>query len=572
MNSLDLDNLAKEDNVLLNKVAAKIRQPYIDLIATISKGLEDNIHWQVGSIACRDPFMGRLYIRLCYITLLEEIWLSGRIVEQIIVSDRHLAVVLNQMALKHKKKCSIVYKNRNSWLSRIKQLQLYQLAVSIWHLFFRYCASRGKTDRYNFSKPLTLLDICVLGVSGPTPGMVWDGHYHDRHYPGLLDELDDAQKEDIVYIPAIIKPMNFWRAFRRLRETKQGLIVIDDFLKIQDYIATLMHPFKLMQITVPPTMFNGIDVRSLIISDINYYSCGYSSMTGLLNHYFVERLHAHGVAVRLLVEWYENQAVDRGMVAGFKKHYPQVEIVGYQGYVVSTQFYIHHHPTNSDHAANVVPDKVAVIGRNLVPQVKEFCQDFEAVVAPAFRFKMLWKERKFHPDPVYFTVLLGLPASTQDSAEIIETILAVVGQLPDKTIRYMIKPHPLFSAADIKSKFSMQWPDAISFIDGTMSECLEQADLFVSNSSSSCIESLVLGVPVIIMANNHNISANPIPPDIKKELWCECFCADEFIAALLRYRQYDEAAVLRNRQLGKNIRANYFEPITKTGVKNFLRL
>ncbi len=70
---MDLDKLSRDDIQLLNRVAVRIRKPFVDLIASVSQGLEDNIDWQVGSVASRDPYMSRLFIRCCHLALVAEL-------------------------------------------------------------------------------------------------------------------------------------------------------------------------------------------------------------------------------------------------------------------------------------------------------------------------------------------------------------------------------------------------------------------------------------------------------------------------------------------------------------------
>ncbi len=402
--------------------------------------------------------------------------------------------------------------------------------------------------------------------------MISDGVYHDRYYPGLLDGLDEDDKQNLVYLPTIVKPEKFARTYREFRKMRPRFMVLDDFLHFGDYIRALLYPWRLLRIKIPEATFLGIDVLPLIKSDLRRFAGSYSSLAALLGHYFVPRLKARGVQVRHVVEWYENQVIDRGMISGFKKHYPKAAIIGYQGFVVSPNFYLHHRPTATDHAANVVPDTIAMTGRKLLGPLNEFCGNFSAVTAPAFRFSAIWRKRRFYPDPDHFTILASLPIGRNDIEAIVMVIVAAAAKIDDQKIRFRIKPHPSFSVAAIKAMFSVAWPDSMSFVTGSMNDHLEESDLFVSNASSSCIESLVLGVPVIVVGNRDGISANPIPKDMVPELWRECFDDSEFLDALARYRNMDAKTVAANRELGTAIRADYFEPVTPEGSRKLLGL
>ncbi|MBF0358612.1 MAG: hypothetical protein HQL70_08375 [Magnetococcales bacterium] len=569
---INLDDLCKADLSLLNQVADEIRESYIDLIATASKGLENNIYWQVSSVASRDPYMGRLYMRCCLLVLIKKIWLSGRNVERIVLSDKPLAKALGQLAEQHNITCTIEFKTIDSWWSRSKKRFIYQFATSIWHLLHRFVASMGKRQHYQIKEPITLLDMFVLGCDAPMLGMIFNGRYHDRYYPGLIDELNSQEKKAVYYLPSLTKSMKFSKIFPLLRSAEQQFMVIDDFLKPQDYFAALLYPFKTWQIAIPQTRFHKVDISPLIISEIRGYSGNYSSISGLLNYFFSRRLQEEGVSVRLLIEWYENQIIDRGMIAGFRKHCPETKITGYQGFITAAKLLIQIRPTNADRDARLIPDSIAVIGRNLLKPVKEFCQDFETVVAPAFRFTELRRARQFHPDPEHFTVLVGLPIGRAEVVTIINTILATTAEYTDSSVRYWIKPHPNFSVEQIKSMFDTAWPKSITFITGNISDFIEQADLFVSNASSTCVEALTFGVPVIIIITPNSISGNPIPKEIAKEMWRESIGIDDFIEAVKFYRSQDQETLLHNRKLGQKIINDYFEPVTRASVLHFLQL
>ena len=52
-----------------------------------------------------------------------------------------------------------------------------------------------------------------------------------------------------------------------------------------------------------------------------------------------------GLLIKKVVDWNENQVIDRSLNLAIRKYYPGVKILGYQGYVVS-EYYVSHSPAD----------------------------------------------------------------------------------------------------------------------------------------------------------------------------------------------------------------------------------
>ena len=55
-----------------------------------------------------------------------------------------------------------------------------------------------------------------------------------------------------------------------------------------------------------------------------------------------------------------------------------------------------------------------------------------------------------------------------------------------------------------------RWPEVFEIADGNFTESISQADLMVGNASSTSMEALAYGVPVIIAGSRRGITQNPI--------------------------------------------------------------
>ena len=322
-----------------------------------------------------------------------------------------------------------------------------------------------------------------------------------------------------------------------------------------------------MRFKFTDTNFRGIDIGKLLIEERNRNCSDFIGLLGILYYRFSKRLKEKDIKVRLLVEWYENQVMDRGMVKGFHTHYPKCLVHGYQGYIISKDLHFYTQPSYSEFIGGAVPDKVFVTGQGLKENIVEFCQHIEVDVAPGFRFNEVNRKRLHFPVKNSFTILIGLPIGLVDSEEMLRMFISYANQ--NKLIDYVIKPHPTWSEDKIKSLFSKGELSNFRFVKGDFHYHVEKANLLVSNASSVSLEALTKGVPVIIIAPNSGIVQNPIPVDVSNNIW-----------RLVRNLKdlNDSIDFFKNRPLDEDrseysyVKKEYFEPISEASVRNFLGL
>ena len=86
------------------------------------------------------------------------------------------------------------------------------------------------------------------------------------------------------------------------------------------------------------------------------------------------------------------------------------------------------------------------------------------------------------------------------------------------------------------------------------------------------MESIVFGIPVVIMRNSRGITFNPIPKEIPQGIWSICDSSDEIIDLIRQYNNMSAEQIHNYKHLGKQVRESYFEPVTKKSVQKFLEL
>lgn len=570
MRVLDLNNLKRDENIRFNDVAEKIRGEYNEIVEFVSAPHVQNINWIVGSIASRNKYTSLLFVRLCSLAFIKNEIERDEQINSIVLSDRPLAQTLKKHFARQRRKIKVhCTESMAARLWRVmRPARQYLIALAL--LSLRYFARSKKAVKYNLRQaPITLIDTFVLNNKAGDEGSLTNGVYKDRYYPGLLENLNEEEKKHIFFLPTIIGFKNPIKIFKQIREAQTQFLVHDDFLKLSDYLAVLAQPFRVRRCQMAQIFFRDIPITPLLRQENKRNCSDFISLLGILYYRFAYRLKEAKVKVRLLVEWYENQVIDRGMIVGFHQFHPDTKVIGYQGYIIAKSLHLYTCPNQSEWLGKAVPDVISVVGEGLRADLFEFCQAVNVEVAPGFRFQKLWRERISSPDENFYTILVGLPINLADAEHILQLLAQGLPKLTDEKIRFWVKPHPTWTPEQIM-RLLPEWPAAFQFKIGDFHDAIEGANLLIGNASSVCLEALAKGVPVIVIGAHSGVNQNPIPATVSKAVWSLVNTSEDCLREIKKYQQLDAATHLP--EMGLALREKFFAPVNRQSVLRFLAL
>ena len=137
----------------------------------------------------------------------------------------------------------------------------------------------------------------------------------------------------------------------------------------------------------------------------------------LHNYCFARKLKQKSIKIRKVVNWFENQSLDKGWNYGFRKFFPKSKTIGYQGFTPQPE-YMNTLATDYEKKYKILPEKIISIGRNFVNFKKEFCKDLDIIQGPALRFNDLFNS-SFHIKKLYTIVLFLEGASKKNDQNLI---------------------------------------------------------------------------------------------------------------------------------------------------------
>ena len=566
---IDLDSKEYKFSIESDIAFDECRNKYNSMITEISKNFIGNLYWGVGSIASRNKYNSPLIDRCTKLILIKNYINSNLHIDVVKTKDRVLHNLLKDNFPLIKIECT------ESLLERIRRITRppRQYFVSVLMLSLRFLASRDIKKQINFNSrpniPIVLLDTFILNNNGDEGG-IQEGVYKDRYYPGLLESLSEEEAKAVWYVPTPVGFYSFYAIYKKMRQAKSQLLVLDDFLKFSDYLFALLFPVKYLRCKIGRVQFDGVDISALVKSEQLNKSCDYLSIQSILHYLFSKRIKERGVLVSSYIDWNENQPIDKAAIKGFRDFYCEVRIIGYQGYIISKKLHLYCYPTESEIDSGFIPDIMYVVGEALVSDMTEFTTRLDVKVGPAFRFQKVWQSPKFTPNNSHFNILIGLPISLGEAIHIINLVKLATDNFATEGIIYRIKPHPTISIEKIQSKLNIENNKNIEFVLGDFHDALEKSDLLISNSSSICLEGIAKGVPVIVIGSAFGITQNPIPANIATDMWRLAHKAATLNNAIKEYRAHNQVNRQAFKLISKKVAKDYFNPIEKNEVKKFI--
>lgn len=513
----------------INDIAIDSEKKFNDLIDRLSKQYMANIDWWVSEIASRNTNVCPLYKNIVHYQL------------------------------------NASYPKYRPLFLCLKNFFVYGYSCAL--LTYRWLVAKIQSNRKQaINKPITLVDMFIFNHSFD------DNHnYNDRYYGRMHNYLSSAEKKSFYYNPTFQDSIkDVWKTFKHLRQSRQQFLLKEDYLKLRDYLWAFLYPMRAFKFFPKKTLFEGKDITPIIRHAFWSTLFSNGSIEGLLKYRFAKRLKEKNIPIRLIVDWFENQAIDKGSNLGFRKYYPNEPIIGYVCGLAS-RYYLGLTPTAGEQKAKVTPHQAAVCGCKILETQKKLSPATNFCLAPAFRMQYLYDERKFYPNEDKFTILVPLPLYHENCTDILKPLSQFTLQSINKRpVEFLIKSHPgMINFSKFFKHFELDKKPNFHQITGDWIELLEKSHLVISNGSSVCLESLSKGIPCIIAEDKNKISQNSIPLEIDNRMWRICHSASDLNKIMPELLSIDQKT---KDQIAKKIREDYIETVSEEKTRAFLQL
>ena len=555
---LDFENLSSSQKIEVDKISTELKIEFESLIKTIGNKNKDNKDFFFSNIISRNNDENRLFYNLCLIELSQRLYNKNKI-EKIITSNLNQKKILKQ-------KLKNINIDTHGKKKKNFAINIYKFLKNIIYLLqLKFCKSNKRKKKFKNLKKIFLLETFFI------PKMFSNNSFQDRYYENLLKKIDYAEKKNIVFFPIFFHKA-IKRKFINLAEQNVNIILQSDFLKISDYVKSLFYFLRIKKINLRNLIFRGYKIDNLVRSELLEKRFNQSSMIALLNYYCFKRMKEEKIDIHLVIDWFENQIVDKGLNYGKNIFFPKIKSKGFIG--LNSIFEINDNfiPSRYEIENKLVPKEICITNPKYYDLFKKKRKDINISAAPSIRSNYLFEKNNFLNLRTFNSkltkILINFTASVEDNIEMIN-LINECEILRSKNINLFIRPHQESNKKIFEKLISKKIDYKISNL--SFYEEMKNTDILISRSSTACFESLVFGVPVIITRRKNGFLPNKIYETFPKNFW---FFSNDYLQL---EKNINQIIAEKNKYLSKKIDERekllleYFYPVDKSSINLFLK-
>ncbi len=496
---LDFQHLSSSDTKLLNEIAENLREQYTRFVDDCCKKYGDHPLFWATPFASRNIYNdGDTFLSLCRIFLAIE-HLKKNDANEIITVFECERQIIKSMA---KSDIQIsTHEKRNLW---------HSLKRKLWNLFILACFCKQElTYMRQAGKNLFSLYTSHSIVITPCLSSSFnDYHYNDRYFNGI------TECKEIFFFPSLINNTGissekFIKLVRGCSNYK--FLNVFAFLRIGDLPGILKYWKVVGKAKRGCFTLGGIDISPLIKRCLENGKSNTPAFKGILARQIIRRMSEQKLPVENFILWYEGRPSDVMVASAIREFFPNAGCVGFQGY-----------PLNESDTAQSVsifqytsghsPKKMAIPGKAYEPLSHRFCKDIPLLYIPILRNKYVLALRKDKSDAqnTILVVLSYLPDVCCDMLNSLNIFL----RSSEKRYRILLKNHPVNQKYSIEDYGLEQFCSPVEFVSGTLSDCLREADLVITSTTTSALEILFADVPLVILYPCGKLGTTALPPKI----------------------------------------------------------
>ena len=523
-----------------------------------------NLGFLFSAIMSRNPYVSNFYFFLVQISFVDnELKINPYTEIRVYSSCVHdvLSRKWPSVKVRNMNKFDTFYKNFSVFYNLLKIFVIVG-AFLLDNIFFK------RSNYYLDNKAKILLDIFW------DKSMFINDKYHDRYYGNFLNYLSKKEKEMILFCPHLVDVRHIGFVRKRSNSLDLNVIYKHNFLTLWDFCSIILRLFRSPDIISKTNrkalLWNNFDISEVIRYELNYSNFNTSTFYALCNYYFVASLKSSGFSgFELFINWFENQPIDRGLNKGFHDFYPKTKTKGYQGFVVSFDFNFYLSPTSLEDELGLIPQQIITCGEGLITEVKRYNENLRVSYTSAFRFEHVWL-RKIGKVSDNFRVLVVLPFIKKEAKYLIRFLLTIANEKILGDVVFSLRLHPDLCLRDFNSIKGM-FPPNVVFDTDVVDRSIYQSQLIIGNTSSLITEALASGLRAIIIPGSDGFVQNPIPRTVEISLWKVVYSSQELLNEILHYKSIQGLTGADTDIRSESIKKQYFEPVTRNHIKNFIK-
>lgn len=549
-------------------VVESIKVEYVAWIDELNRKYGFELDWWLGSVFSRNNYTSDLFQFTCYLEILKRLLLKDEIFPDLVfVESAGFAKDLKNWAqsngfsviIKHGSfsiaSASSFFKSVLDWLRFI--------VISIIRSFAAF-VTRGIFKKVKcLPKSSTIIHTFIHDNS-----LTKDGILTDRYLPFLYDYAARNGLNIVIHPMLYGFKYSYLAIYRKMRSSRIPIIIKEDFLRVDDYLRAFTYPFR-----TPGKKIELKDFRSHSffhsIREMRKKECFSPAMNAVLVYQLFLRLSKTEFEPAHFVLWFENQVMDKALIAGVRRFFPGARITGAQMFLHPPNL-LSLFPSQSEVDARLVPDILIETSQYQCKRAVAFMDTIPCQVGAGLRYAHVFRNEIFPQSKGNDlpAILVVLPFNLFESIEILSLIKNSLGYIK-QAVSVLIKVHPDCNLERIKKEFGeLVWPEAFQVVTGSLADVLKKARIVISANSSSMVEAVSYGIPVIYAGSRIMMNQN-ILKDLDSEITQECYTPLELADAINSYIQKYPLKLAEYKEIGNKVKDMYFTPVSDKTLAPF---
>ena len=558
---------------LLDTTAGELRQPFIAWVDRLHVRYGTDRHWWFSEISERNTMVSPLFLFVCYLAVTKEclsreqrpcliVAQSWGLIEALRLLSRSLSVKVRVVSPWQK------YIHRFKQFGGLIKALGYFLAVSVYSQVAAWTTRRGCVPP-SFAGPSerVLLDTFFEETS-----LSSDGIFRDRWFP-FLHEWLVAQRLEVWVLPTMLVRRQFLAdSYRRMRENSTRFLIPEDWLKGRDYLDALVCGLKAWLRPGAVGPLHGLDVRSLVSEERWRQGMNFRSLQTCLISRIPGRLKAAGFIPDKIIEWSENQTIDKALVIGCRCAFPKAIYTAVQNTPLPPNL-LNLFPTAVECEYGVTADREVCSGPLATQVLAEQSQGrLNAITGCGLRYAYLWKVSSNHSrssdNGGSLVVLVALPISVSLAVEILDLMTPLY--LERDLTTWYVKPHPIYTVEHFKQFVRSEVLERLTFIEGSLGDWIDKVDVVITAGSGVALEAVALGLPVIQVGSRTGLNYDSLAwfDGLRDRM---CYSCEDVRRELDKIEAFTAADYAALQQRGREVLEEWFAPLTEDALQKFIR-
>jgi hypothetical protein len=429
-------------------------------------------------------------------------------------------------------------------------IRYYMFVISSFISYtIQFIVWRLSGQKFNsFCNTNCIIDSYVLYAPNENYNDVLDGYL-----PGLIKELEKKSINSVTIprLPLSLKIIHLYKYYKFLKDKSLPVLSLyQNFSFVgfyNSFLLSIIYPFKILIVIIKSK-----NTKSKKFLYFYFFKTLISPVYCFVTYYSYLKLKNSFNRKISLIQWSENQNIDRTINLCVNLFYNDCKIIGTQFFLQAPECVNYKYSSSTNMLYK--PSKLFVNGL-------AYCGDNNNVnVGPSFRYQWIFNINKIYSTKN--TNILVLLPYWQDLSN---SILSFICNL-DSRYKFTLKLHPAsskqFLVSSSLSKFHIT--------SKPLSDLIYNHMLIIGNSSGALLEGLACGIPVAQYSCKNYAEFNFLPQKYQGVLWGD-FVDLPSLTNIIHYLiSYKEKNTLSIRNAVNSIRSEYFTRYSDSLLNNVL--